>query len=418
MPLLTIAAAIGAALIAASAPTPALAAPVAPADSGHPMDTARRIQVTVDSARHEIVITAGPYDLMNMSGMSDEGMHQASEMIPFAWPVDGYLRGFRMETRNARGKLLPASLLHHLIGVNYDRRQLVYHAVERLFGWGAETDPVELPKSLGVPLERGDRLGVYAAFHNETGKDIPDAYLRVILEYTPKKGSHVTTVMPFYVDVNNVIGGKTVFDIPPGHSSRSYEFEVPVSGRLIGVGGHLHDYGESVRLEDVSTGKVLVRLKATRDDRGHVTKVGRHIFGYYTDALPLEANHPYRVVAEYDNPTRTPVKNGAMAHINGAFMPSDMSEWPPLDPSDPMVRRDIATLPVSQSMTQALGKNGNAKGGHDMQHMGPMGHERQGNGARMQMDQMPGMHHGRHGGSEAAPDSAARADSTRREPRA
>ncbi|HEX6535756.1 MAG TPA: hypothetical protein VF041_14255 [Gemmatimonadaceae bacterium] len=411
MPLLTITAAVGAALMVASAPPP-------PADTGHAMAAARTVQVTVDSARHEIVITAGPYDLMDMSGMSDEGMHQPSEMIPFAWPVDGYLRGFRMETRDGGGKLLPAGLLHHLIGVNYDRRQLVYHAVERLFGWGAETDPVELPKSLGVPLERGDRLGVYAAFHNETGRDIHDAYLRVILEYTPKEGSHVTPVMPFYVDVNNVIGGKTVFDIPPGHSSRSYEFEVPVSGRLIGVGGHLHDYGESVRLEDASTGKVLVRLKATRDDRGHVTKVGRHIFGYYTDALPLEANHPYRVVAEYYNPTRTTVKNGAMAHINGAFMPSDMSKWPALDPKDPLVRRDIATLPMSQSMTQALGKHGNAKGGHHMDHMAPVGRQGHGGGTGMQMDQMPGMQHGHHGGSDAAPDSTAHADSTRREPRA
>ncbi|HEU4642289.1 MAG TPA: hypothetical protein VFS44_07515 [Gemmatimonadaceae bacterium] len=406
MPLFSI---LGAALIAA---TPTISS--ARADSG--TLAPHTVQVTVDSAHQRIVVTAGPFDLMDMSNMGDEGMHQPSELLPFAWPVDGYLRGFRVETRDRSGHVLDAHLLHHLIGVNFDRRQLVYPAVERLFGWGAETDPVELPKSLGVPLARGEKLGMYAAFHNETGKDIRGAYLRVTLLYTPKKGSHVTPVMPFYVDVNNVIGGQTVFDIPPGHSSRSYEFTVPVSGRLIGVGGHLHDYGESVRLEDAETGKVLVRLNAKRDDRGHVLKVGRHIFGFYTDALPLEANHRYRVVAEYLNPTRKTVKNGAMAHINGAFMPADLAQWPTLDRNDPMIRKDIATLPSAHEMKQALDGSSGARGGHDMDHMSHMRHGTMaGHGTNMRMDQMPAMSHDHHDTGSA--DSTARSDSSRSHPR-
>lgn len=400
----------GAALIAA---TPAVQPTRADSGANTPP---RRVQVTVDSVKHEIVVTAGPYDLMDMSDMSDEGMHQPSDLLQFAWPVDGYLRGFHVETRDAAGHALDSHLLHHLIGVNFDRRQLVYPAVERLFGWGSETDPVELPKSLGVPLASGEKLGMYAAFHNETGKDIHGAYLRVTLLYTPGKGSHVTTVMPFYVDVNNVIGGQTVFDIPPGRSSRSYEFTIPLDGRLIGVGGHLHDYGESVRLEDAETGKVLVRLNASRDERGHVTKVGRHIFGFYTDALPLEANHRYRVVAEYLNPTRTTVKNGAMAHVNGAFMPSDMAKWPALDPNDPMVRKDVAALPAVHDMKQALDRPSGTAARHDTNHMGHVQHGApEGHGGPMRMDQMPSMHHGRHGTGGA--DSTARADSTRSAPR-
>lgn len=314
--------------------------------------TAPELQVRVDSANSRIIITAGPFQLHNMpAGMGhmehDMGMER---LMRFEWPVDGWMRGFNVEVHDGAGKPLPAKLVHHLIGVNFDRRQLVYPALERLFGWGAETDPVELPKSLGVPLERGEKLGMYMMWHNDVGHDIRDAYLKVTLLYTPRAGNHVTSVLPLYVDVNNVIGGRTDFDLPPGKSSQSYEFELPVGVRLIGVGGHLHDYGTSVRLEDAESGKVLVRLKAKRDDAGHVSGVGRFIFGFNADALHLEAHHRYRVVGEYDNPTGKTIVDGGMAHINGAIVPDDMSKWPRLDPNDPMIQKDIATLPHAMDM--------------------------------------------------------------------
>jgi len=308
------------------------------------------IEVRVDSAHSRIIVTAGPFHLPAMDGQMDMSHMAPNEVMPFAWPVDGYLRGFSVRMRDAAGDSLPRDILHHLIGVNFDRRQLVYPAVERLFGWGAETDPVELPASMGVPMRIGDKLGMYAMFHNETGKDINAAYLEVTLLYTPAKGHDVLPVMPFYVDVNNHIGGVTTFDVPPGKSSHSYEFQLPIAGKLVGIGGHLHDYGSSLELEDATTGKILARLKARRDHDGRVEGVGRFIFGFNEDALKLQAHHPYRVVAEYDNPTNETFKDGGMGHINGAFVPDDGAPWPKLDLNDPLVKRDIATLPIMSDM--------------------------------------------------------------------
>jgi len=329
----------------------AAAALAGPAARPHTVPVAApHIEIRVDSAQSRIIVTAGPFRLPAMDPHMDMSNMAPSEVMPFAWPVDGYLRGFNVRMRNAAGDSLPNEILHHLIGVNFDRRQLVYPAVERLFGWGAETEPVELPSSMGVPMHVGEKLGMYAMFHNETGKDIDAAYLEVTLLYTPSKDHDVLTVMPFYVDVNNHIGGVTTFDVPPGKSSHSYQFELPIGGKLVGIGGHLHDYGSSLELEDASTGKVLARLKARRDHDGHVEGVGRFIFGFNSDALRLQAHHPYRVVAEYDNPTTETFKDGGMGHINGAFVPDDGTAWPKLDLADPLVRRDIATLPIMSDM--------------------------------------------------------------------
>lgn len=326
-----------------------------------------KMRITVDSANSQIIVSTGPFllpakrtgmegmDMHGMEGMEGMEHHTLSHFMRFDWPVEGWLRGFRVDMTDASGKPLPGKLLHHLIGVNLDRRQLVYHAVERLFGWGSETDPVELPSGLAVPLKEGEHLGMYAMFDNETGKDVR-AYLRLTIPYvSTADGSHPKAVLPLYIDVNNVIGGATTFDVPPGKSKKSFEFELPTSVRVLAVGGHMHDYGESVSLEDAESGKVLVKLKAKRDKEGHVEGVGRFNFGYNTDALHLLAGHRYRVVGVYDNPTDSTFKDGGMAHINGAVVPDDVSKWPVLDPNDPLVKKDIASLPTGGVQSSADG---------------------------------------------------------------
>ena len=308
-----------------------------------------QVSISVDSARGEVTITAGPYDLPNMPPDMAE-MHMGTpQVLRFDWPVDGGLRGFNLSMQTADGKPLPKSVIHHLIAVNFDRRQIVYQMVERLFGWGKETDPVMLPSGVGVPLAKGQHLGVYAMWHNDSGHDIHNAYLKMTLAFIPKARLQ-NPVLPMYVDVNNHIGGVTTFDVPPGKSTRAYEFEFPLSGRLIGIGGHLHDYGVAVRFEDAETGKVLVRLKSDRDSKGEISKVGRFIWGFHEEALPIEAHHKYRVVAEYDNPTGKMIPQGGMGHINGVFSPNDMSEWPVLDLANADIQRDIATLPTYSDM--------------------------------------------------------------------
>lgn len=348
-----------------------------------------QVSITVDSARGEVTVLAGPYDLPNMPPDMAE-MHMGSpHVLRFDWPVDGGIRGFNLSMQTADGKALPKSVIHHLIAVNFDRRQIVYQMVERLFGWGKETDPVMLPAGVGVPLAKGQHLGVYAMWHNDSGNDIHNAYLKMTLAFIPKARLQ-NPVLPMYVDVNNHIGGVTTFDLPAGKSSRSYDFEFPLSGRLIGIGGHLHDYGTSVRFEDAETGKVLVRLKSDRDRNGEISKVGRFIWGFHEEALPIEAHHKYRVVAEYDNPTGKTIAEGGMGHINGVFSPNDMGEWPVLDLANADIKRDIDALPsYSEMRASRPAKAHEAHETMDMKSM-PMNKEG-GDSTTTSMSNMPGM---------------------------
>jgi hypothetical protein len=307
------------------------------------------VTVSVDSSRHELTITSGPFDLPNMPpmdhAMMDLGMSHDTQLQRFQWPVDGWFRGFRVELIDGQGRSVPPHVMHHMIMVNFSRRQLLYSAAERLMGTGAETEAASVPKTIGVPMKPGMNLGMYIAWHNDTGKDLQGVNLKLTMLWTPKnQNPPPVNALPIYMDVNLTVGGTNTFDVPPGKSTKAYEFTLPVGGRLLAVGGHMHDYGSGVRLEDAGTGKVLTQVVAERAPDGKLLKMGRELFGVSGKGLRLKAKHRYRVVGEYDNPTGELRVKGAMASMVGLFVPDDMKRWPSIDPRDPIYHRDLASL--------------------------------------------------------------------------
>ncbi len=306
------------------------------------------LRMEVDESAKEIVLKVGPFSLVDRTGEDAHAHHGAGHDTPvyqFKWPVKGWLRGFRINVVDSDGNELPREVMHHMIMVNYDRRQLIYRAAERIMGAGSETADYSLPKSIGVPVPEGTQLGMYVAWHNATGADLEDVHLQITLVYTPhNQVPQPVSTLPVYFDTNLEVGGTNTFDILPGITEKSYEFSVPISGRLLGVSGHMHDFGSEVRLEEVASGKVLTTVKAEREANGKVTGVERHLFGVSGRGLKLEAGKMYRVVGIYDNPTDRKIDLGAMAEIVGIFAPDDIEQWPDLDRSDPVFQRDMASL--------------------------------------------------------------------------
>ncbi len=337
-------------------------------------DPVPTVKVTVDSSRHELTVTSGPFDLPNMPPMEDHammdlGMSHDTRLQRFEWPVEGWFRGFRVSLSDAQGRPVPSHVVHHMVMVNFSRRQLLYSAAERLMGIGTETEEVTVPKTIGVPMKPGMKLGMYIAWHNDTGADLEGVRLNLTMLWTPKnQNPPPVDALPIYMDVNLTVGGTNTFDVPPGKSSKAYEFTLPTGGRLLGVGGHMHDYGTRVRLEDAETGKVLTQVVAERGPDGKLIKVSRKLFGVSGKGLRLKRNHRYRIVGEYDNPTGEVRVKGAMASMVGLFVPDDIKRWPAIDPRDPIYQRDIASLQVrgatSGSRTEGHHRGGSAHQSH------------------------------------------------------
>jgi hypothetical protein len=320
-----------------------------------PAPAARRdddvtVIVTIDSARHEVKIKAGPFFLPNMGAMDhhaqmDMGSTHDTPVYHFTWPVEGWLRGFKTNVVDADGGQLPKHVMHHMIGINFSRRQLLYPAAERLFGAGTETADATIPATIGVPMQPGMDLGFYIAWHNDTGKDMENVYMTLVLQYSPRNlNPRPVDVMPLYMDANLTVGASNMFDVPPGKYEQTYEFTMPISGRLIGYGGHMHDYGVGVRLEDVASGKVIAKVQTQADKNGKVSGVSRSLPGVRGGGIKLTAGRKYRIVGTYNNLTSDRLINGGMAHISGIFAPDDPKQWPGIDQSDPEFQKDLASL--------------------------------------------------------------------------
>jgi hypothetical protein len=348
-----VAVAVAAAIAAACSPRGPL---VEPARALGPSAGGARSTVVVDSARGEVVFVAGPFHVPAMShdehakmdmDMVMGGEHEAhaySPLMYFEWPLDGWYRGFRTSLVDADGRVLPRSLMHHVTGVNFDRRQLLNAEAERFMAAGSETSDHVLPRLLGVPMKGGQKLGIYAAWHNTLGRDFDGVYIRIAMPYVAANALiKPWSAFPVTMDVNDIAGESNAFDVPSGHSERHFEFTMPIGGHFIAAGGHLHDFGSDVRLEDVATRKVLAKLEAIRDTAGHLVAMPTRTF--LPLGLRVAAGHRYRVVGEYESSQGTTRPLGGMALMVGLFIPTDPSQWPALDRNDPQMIADLETLP-------------------------------------------------------------------------
>ena len=331
----------------------ALVTPLAASPAGSGCDGPDApLTAVVDSAHHAVVITLGPcrvpalgsMDMADMPGMAmmSHGPGHEDVRVHFRWPADVWMRSFDLQLFDQqRHRLNQPTTMHHMELLNFDRRQLVYPMVERVFGMGEETSGAAVPKTVGLPLDAGADMGLYVMWNNHTDRDLEGVTFQLTIRYSPRNlAPRPTIVLPFKADVNIHPGAGDAFDLPPGGGSRSATFTVGTSGRLLAVGGHLHDYGKELRLEDAVTGKVLARVTAKRTADGEVTGVSHGLYGILGRGPHLLAGRPYRLVAVYQGSPADSIR-GAMGLMGGIFAPDHYDRWPKLDRRDPAYLIDL-----------------------------------------------------------------------------
>ena len=293
------------------------------------------LAVTVDSSRNIVVITAGPFKIPGGYQAANTG-HDHGHRLPmmrFNWPTDGWLRGASLTLTGPDGSELPRQLVHHVNVVNFARRQLIYPAVERTLAMGQETEDIRLPVGVGVPVSSRMPMGLLLAWHNE-GTELEGVTLTLELEYSPANlMPRPVSVLPVYLDVTWPVASAVDFDLPPGPQEFSAEVTMPLDGRIIGAGGHLHDFGTSIRLEEMDGDEPseVLGLKTTLADDGTLQKVERKFPGVSGRGIKLHANRRYRITGSYNNPLDETLTRGAMVHMILLFAPEDPTSWPRAD---------------------------------------------------------------------------------------
>jgi hypothetical protein len=199
-----------------------------------------------------------------------------------------------------------------------------------------------LPAGIGVPISAGTAFGLAIAYdpmHLDEGSTVTVRARWMPANMNPRPRD----VFPVLIDVNYQVGRSASYDLRPGRSERSFEFDWPLAGHVLGVGGHLHDFGIELRIEDVERQAVVIRLVARRDSVGRLLGMPHAVYGVSGDGKRMIAGRRYRLVAVYDNPGPT-IPDGAMGEVGMAFMPDDAGAWPALVPGEQAIADDLAHL--------------------------------------------------------------------------
>ncbi len=266
------------------------------------------------------------------------GHHEALQAPDFFWevPFDGWLVAYQPRLVDAAGSNLPGRLLHH-VGFWHTTRAdfLCPNKPEHIFGAGGELNEWPAVPGFGYRVTPGERIRVDTMFHNPTATDYPEVYLEVKIEYVlVEDGIPLRNYYPAWFDVQEC--RNSGYDLRPGSNVKAGQHRVRFGGILLGVGGHLHDYGLLLRLENTSTKQKVTELIAQLDDAGLIQSMPTETFtnrGGYR----IRPGDTLRVTAVYDNKTGRALPDGAMGIVVGYFVPDDESalaqlKWSPRSP--------------------------------------------------------------------------------------
>ena len=312
-------------------------------------------RIFVDPRADVLVIDLAPVDLPARTP------HHAIAQPPVATleiPQTGSIYGFRVEVIDSAGAKLPDELIHHYNLIDPDHRELFLPISRRLLAAGHETGTIRLPWLLfGLPLQRGEHVVASAMVENLTATSYRQARVRLVMNFTPSgRPWPLFRASPWQMDVAFPVGDKS-FTLPPGHSSRTYEGHPAVAGKIVGLGGHMHDYGRVIEFADVTAGEAIYRASPVADATGHIESIPiAMLYGWTRLGVHIVPEHRYRITVSYDNPTGAPIPDGGMGVVGGLFVPDRGVGWPAADPGDSLYQQDYRHYM-------------RLEGGHDMTHM-------------------------------------------------
>ena len=281
------------------------------------------LDAKLDAASHTVTLRVGPMNLPAHTGHMK--MPQPPDQV-WQIPFDGWLLSYHPKLVDSAGNEVPGTALHHTAFWNENRSDfLCPNKEEHIFGAGSElTDWTEVP-GYGYHVQKDDRIRIETMVYNPTATSYEKVYLEVVISLQdaaeslpPRKN-----VYPAWMDVKSC--GNSSYDVPAGKSEKSGTVIVKYDGVLLGVGGHLHDYGRQIVLEDLTRKETAATLDAKVDEKGRLEAVPVKLF-VEEGGFKLSAGDVLKTSATYDNPTAKLLRSGAMGIAVGYFVPNDDSK--------------------------------------------------------------------------------------------
>jgi len=225
--------------------------------------------------------------------------------------VDGFVVGMEAEVVDAAGRVQGRDkvMLHHIVFAKIGVPDYTCGGfTERFFAEGEERLALSLPRGYGYANRATDRWGLLYMLMNHKPQRL-NGFIRYTVRYVT--GEALTPVKPVWLDVRNCTGADPVFDVPGGGKrfstfTKTADFTMPESGRLISGGGHLHGGGVGLELRNATCGTVPFESRPSWG--GPKPKPLLHEPGptkmsafRSSEGIPVAKGQKLRLAAVYDN---------------------------------------------------------------------------------------------------------------------
>lgn len=274
------------------------------------------MKVDDDAAAHTLTVTLGPLNLP-----ANTPHDKAEQIMPqvLTIPFDGWITAYHPALVTPEGQPITAHLLHHVAFWNEGRSDfLCPNKLEHIFGAGGEMNDWPALPGFGYRVHKGDHIQITTMFNNPTSTDYPQTLLRVKIEYATDE-ANLKSVYPAWFDAKEC--GDSDFALQPNGTKQIGLFDIHYNGRLLGVGGHMHDYGGLLTLDKFEPSEDrIATLPAKLDGEGHIVSMPIVMFldrGGYA----LKKGDRVQVEGTYGKPQ---IKNAhGMAIVVGYFLPDN-----------------------------------------------------------------------------------------------
>jgi plastocyanin len=267
------------------------------------------LAVPAQARDHVYTFRAGPF---TMGGYNTQFIKQR---VP-APRVRGFVTEMHAKLVTASGTpvTIHQGMLHHVFFNNLDVNRVAGHCTARqpevFYSTGEENETLELPKGYGYQVRAKDRWRVSAMLMSHRLR-----YEKVYIRYRV----HVSTarlqrVRPLWVRANGC-GSASSYGVrgdgaPGSVDDRVNHWQVPLSGRIVAAGGHLHAGSIGLQVRQPACGNRLVY-----DNVPHFAAADAAV---YTAKPMLHEAGPINT-SWYSSRTGVPVRKGEVLDVHGLY---------------------------------------------------------------------------------------------------
>lgn len=255
----------------------------------HPPAQGREVKVDFADDRDSSILTlrVGPFTVPPRMD------HVSAPIATIRVPFDAWYVGYEPRVVDEGGRGSRTQVLHHVELLNIDRRNFICpRQPERMFAAGSELSHWPRVPGVGYRVARDQRIAVAVMLHNHSDHEASNSYLEIRIHYALPGATRLANVYPAWFVVSHC--GPTIYDLPPGPHVKASEMVVPYPGALVGVGGHIHDYGRELRLDNATRDEHIATLKIDVDADGRLRPFPSSSFREDIDFVPATRSRSRR----------------------------------------------------------------------------------------------------------------------------